>query len=219
METGIATPNSRSWLFTPATRPERFPKAIAAGADLQIVDLEDSVAPRDKARARDAALRFLRDPPPGMTYARRLNSIDTAIGLADWLAFLESDAAPTYLIVPKVDSAGQLHILDKLLVAARKSSRLVAQLESAAGLTQAETIATTSDRLAGLMFGTADMAADLGTDHSWAALQASSTMRTKHGAVEGTPLHSRGGEIPTPSSVYQYRFWASNSLRRKRRSE
>jgi (S)-citramalyl-CoA lyase len=185
MDTAIATSPSRSWLFTPATRPERFPKAIAAGADLQIVDVEDSVAPADKPRARDTALEFLRDPPPGLTYALRLNSIDSAIGLADWLAFLDSDAAPTYLIVPKVNSAGHLHILDKLLVAAGKSSRLIAQLESAAGLAQAEAIATSSNRLAGLMFGTADMAADLGADHSWAALHYARSRLVAAAALRG----------------------------------
>jgi (S)-citramalyl-CoA lyase len=42
----------RSWLFTPATRPERFENAAASGADVSIIDLEDSVAPTDKAEAR-----------------------------------------------------------------------------------------------------------------------------------------------------------------------
>ena len=43
---------ARSWLFTPATRPDRFAKASAAGADVAILDLEDAVAPMDKAQAR-----------------------------------------------------------------------------------------------------------------------------------------------------------------------
>ena len=53
MDTSPTQVATRSWLFTPATRPERFPKAIACGADVQIIDLEDSVAPSDKAAARD----------------------------------------------------------------------------------------------------------------------------------------------------------------------
>jgi hypothetical protein len=40
---------TRSWLFTPATRPERFAKAAEIGADVLLIDLEDAVAPRDKA--------------------------------------------------------------------------------------------------------------------------------------------------------------------------
>jgi (S)-citramalyl-CoA lyase len=161
----------RSWLFTPATRPERFPKAAAAGADVQIVDLEDSVAPADKSRARETAMDFLAAPPPGVTYALRLNCLASRVGLEDWLAFLRSPAAPTYLVVPKADSSGQLLVLDRLLSEAKKPTRIVAQVESAKGLAHCESIAVSCPRLAGLMFGTADMAADLGADHSWQALQ------------------------------------------------
>ena len=45
---------TRSWLFTPATRPERFAKAAEIGADVLLIDLEDAVAPRDKAAARSS---------------------------------------------------------------------------------------------------------------------------------------------------------------------
>src|SRR5271154_635230 len=50
---------TRSWLFTPATHPERFGKASAVGADVSILDLEDAVAPKDKGRARSTALDYL----------------------------------------------------------------------------------------------------------------------------------------------------------------
>jgi len=50
---------TRSWLFTPATHPERFGKASAAGADVAILDLEDAVASQDKGRARSTALDYL----------------------------------------------------------------------------------------------------------------------------------------------------------------
>ena len=55
----------RSWLFTPATRPDRFDKAAASGADVSIIDLEDSVAPADKAEARRTALAHLAQPAAG----------------------------------------------------------------------------------------------------------------------------------------------------------
>ena len=51
---------TRSWLFTPATRPDRFAKASAVSADVIILDLEDAVAPNDKDRARITALDYLR---------------------------------------------------------------------------------------------------------------------------------------------------------------
>ncbi len=50
---------TRSWLFTPGSRPERFAKAAEIGADVLIIDLEDAVAPQDKASARSTALNYL----------------------------------------------------------------------------------------------------------------------------------------------------------------
>ena len=52
----------RSGLFTPATRAERFSKAAETGADLLFMDLEDSVSPADKGRARDQAIAALLMP-------------------------------------------------------------------------------------------------------------------------------------------------------------
>jgi (S)-citramalyl-CoA lyase len=167
----------RSWLFTPATRPDRFPNAAANAADVLIVDLEDSVAPADKAAARATALDFVPrlswregEAAPSVICALRINGLDTRAGIADLDALLGCDADPAYLVVPKIDTPGHVHILDRLLAGAGKHARLVAQIESAQGLAQVESIAAASPRLAGLMFGTADMAADLGCDISWNAL-------------------------------------------------
>jgi HpcH/HpaI aldolase/citrate lyase family len=51
---------TRSWLFTSATRPDRFAKAATSGVDVAILDLEDSVASSDKDQARATALGFLK---------------------------------------------------------------------------------------------------------------------------------------------------------------
>jgi (S)-citramalyl-CoA lyase len=167
----------RSWLFTPATRPDRFPNAAANGADVLIIDLEDSVAPADKISARATALDFVPRmawrpgaAAPSVICALRINGLDTRAGLADLYTLLGSAADPLFLVVPKIDSPGSLQIIDRLLASAGKSARLVAQIESAQGLAQAEAIATATPRLAGLMFGTADMAADLGSDVTWNSL-------------------------------------------------
>ena len=75
--TNQASIRIRSWLFTPATRPDRFAKASAAGADVAIVDLEDAVAPKDKAQARTNALGYLADnPADGALHALRINGLD-----------------------------------------------------------------------------------------------------------------------------------------------
>ncbi|MFD0389715.1 aldolase/citrate lyase family protein [Tistrella bauzanensis] len=49
----------RSFIFTPGTRPDMFPKALASGTDMVCVDLEDAVAPRDKPEARDKAFAYV----------------------------------------------------------------------------------------------------------------------------------------------------------------
>ncbi len=161
----------RSWLFTPATRPDRFDNAASAGADVSIMDLEDSVAPADKAKARQTALAHLAQPAAGSCRrALRMNGLETRFGLADLHALLESSASPDYLVLPKTESAAHLQILDRLLAEAGKASRLVALIESAQGLAACEAIAAATPRLEALLFGAADMSADLGAGTAWAPL-------------------------------------------------
>jgi (S)-citramalyl-CoA lyase len=161
----------RSWLFTPGTRPDRFDKAAASGADVSIIDLEDSVAPADKAEARRTALAHLAQPSAGSCgRALRMNGLDTRFGLADLQALLESSACPDYLVLPKTESAAHLQILDRLLAAAGKATRLVAMIESAHGLAAVEEIAASTPRLEALLFGAADMSADLSAGTAWAPL-------------------------------------------------
>lgn len=161
----------RSWLFTPATRPDRFDKAAASGADVSIIDLEDSVAPADKADARREALTHLAKPAvDSCKRALRVNGLDRRAGVADLQALLESSACPDYLVLPKVESAGELQILNRLLTEADKATRLMALIETARGLAAVEEIAAATPRLEALLFGGADMSADLGADTSWTPL-------------------------------------------------
>ena len=162
---------TRSWLFTPATRPDRFAKAAAAGVDVAILDLEDSVAPADKDRARDTALNFLLGrKPDGIKHALRINGLDTAAGFRDVDALIKAGAAPDYLVLPKTESAGDLQILDRLLTVASIATKLVDIVESVRALAAVEAIAAATPRLAGLMLGAADMAADMGVATAWEPL-------------------------------------------------
>src|SRR5271155_6147426 len=162
---------ARSWLFTPATRPDRFAKASEAGADVAILDLEDAVAPKDKAQARTYALDYLAgNPPNGALHALRINGLDTRAGISDLEALLGSSAIPEFLVLPKTETIGHLQILDRLLTSARKDTRLVGLIESAHGLAAVEAIATATPRLFGLMLGAADVAADLGSATAWEPL-------------------------------------------------
>ena len=161
----------RSWLFTPGTRPDRFAKAAAVGADVAILDLEDAVAPKDKVQARMTALDYLAaNSANGALHALRINGLDTRAGISDLDALLGSRVAPDFLVLPKTETAGHLQILDRLLTAASKDTRLIGLIESARGLVAVEAIATATPRLVGLMLGAADMAADLGAVTAWEPL-------------------------------------------------
>jgi (S)-citramalyl-CoA lyase len=167
---GIGRP-LRSWLFTPASRPDRFGKAAEVGADVLVLDLEDAVAPADKEQARATAIGYLGRPSSGpVLRALRINGLDTRAGLADLHALLGSSAAPDLIVLPKTDSPAHLQILDRLLTAAHKDARLVGLVESARGLLSVQETAAATPRLAALMFGAADMAADLGATVAWEPL-------------------------------------------------
>ena len=92
------------------------------------------------------------------------------MGIADLDALLRSDAAPDFLVLPKADGPGHLHILDRLLTARKPTTRLVGLIESARGLAAVEETAAATSRLFGLMLGAADMAADLGIATAWPPL-------------------------------------------------
>jgi (S)-citramalyl-CoA lyase len=169
--TDLTSTPTRSWLFTPATRPDRFEKASAIGADVAILDLEDAVAPNDKDSARATALGYLRSgKADGMRLALRINGLDTRAGIADLNALLQTGAAPDYLVLPKTETAGHLQILDRLLTASGRGTKLVGIVESARGLAALDDIASATPRLVGLMLGAADMSADLGAATAWEPL-------------------------------------------------
>lgn len=67
---------ARTFLFVPGTRPEWFAKASAAGADVIIIDLEDAVAPADKAAARANAVAWM---AAGKSAAVRVNVAHDAV--------------------------------------------------------------------------------------------------------------------------------------------
>jgi (S)-citramalyl-CoA lyase len=158
----------RSWLFTPATRPERFAKAAATGADVLILDLEDAVAPGDKDTARRTAIDYLASPA-GILRALRINTVGSVAGLTDLAALLQSAAVPDYVVLPKVGSAAEVALVAAAIAESGKTTQLIGLLESAKGLLAVASIAT-APGLAGLFFGAGDMAAELGTASAWAPL-------------------------------------------------
>ena len=67
----------RSFIFTPGLKPEMFPRALASGTDIVCVELEDGIAPKDKAEARRLALSLFEAPQAeyGVERILRINSM------------------------------------------------------------------------------------------------------------------------------------------------
>jgi (S)-citramalyl-CoA lyase len=161
----------KSWLFTPATKSDRFTRAADVHSDALIIDLEDAVAPSAKTEARETALRYLAGiSADRLPCALRINSPDTRFGLDDLRALLNSPAEPDYLVLPKCDSSALIALVGNLLREAKKTAQIIALIESAKAIGALKEIAGGEAKPAALVFGAADMAADLGAETAWEPL-------------------------------------------------
>jgi (S)-citramalyl-CoA lyase len=161
----------KSWLFTPATKSDRFARAAEVHADALIVDLEDSVAPSAKREARESALRYLAGiSADHLPIALRVNSPDTRFGFDDLQALLSSSADPDYLVLPKCGSSALIGLVGNLLREAGKTAQVIALIESAKGVGALDEIVGGDAKPAALVFGAADMAADLAAETAWEPL-------------------------------------------------
>ena len=184
----LDTYQTRSWLFTPATRSDRFAKAAENGADVAIIDLEDSVSQADKEQARQKAISYLSSrPATSLPLALRINGLDARAGIEDIHALLECGSLPDYLVLPKTESAAHLQILERLMMFAGSDTRLIGIIESVRGLNAVESIAAATPKLAGLIFGAADMAADIGAASTWEPLALARARLVSACAMNGIP--------------------------------
>ncbi|MGM8850258.1 HpcH/HpaI aldolase/citrate lyase family protein [Salinicola halophyticus] len=145
----------RSALFVPANRPERIPKALASGADIVIVDLEDAVAPEAKPEARRALSAFLEGAPDGAVWVR-INAADTK-DFAEDLALCRDQAGIAGLVVPKAEN------VDALAKAGAHGVALMPLIESARGLQALPELAQAPGVIQ-LSFGALDLGLDLGIE-------------------------------------------------------
>ena len=171
MKNRIVRPR-RSFIFTPGLRPDMYPKALASGADIVCVELEDGIAPKDKAEAREKALALFEQPQAddGVERIVRINSMRERFGIEDVSAILASKTPPPALMMPKVRTPDEVVILDQLLTEAGHETRLHVIIETNEGLEAAFEIAKCSDRIDAMFFGGVDMAAELRCQNNYDAL-------------------------------------------------
>ncbi|PWI18986.1 CoA ester lyase [Streptomyces sp. Act143] len=150
-----------TWLYAPGDRPHVVAKALAAGADVVVVDLEDAVAPHRKEYARDATAELLTERQPVPVHVR-VNALDGPLAAAD-LKAVAALPGLSGLRLPKVTRPQQITtIAERTAPADGGAPALFALLESALGIEHAHTIATAHPSLRGIALGEADLRADLG---------------------------------------------------------
>nr|BBH94940.1 malyl-CoA lyase [Thermogemmatispora argillosa] len=162
----------RSELSTPASNVRMLQKAAASQADLVMLDLEDSVSPTEKDKARAQAIEALRTLDwGGKTRAVRINDLDSEYAYRDIIALVEEAGEHLdILIVPKVKRARDVWWIDRLLTQIEKRCKLTRPIglevliEETEALINVEKIARASPRLEALIFGPADYAASQGID-------------------------------------------------------
>jgi citrate lyase subunit beta/citryl-CoA lyase len=142
----------RSYLFVPGNRPDRFARAIAAGADAVIIDLEDAVPPSDKTTARGNVAAWLSPERPVIV---RINAFDTEWFRDDLRVCRHAGVAG--VVLPKAERVEQIQAVAEGLEGA---TPILPIIETAQGVWRAEAIAR-APRVR-LLFGAIDLSIDLG---------------------------------------------------------
>lgn len=162
----------RSMLFVPASNAAMVSNSFIYDADSIMFDLEDSVALREKDTARLILFNALQHPLyQEKETVVRVNSLDSAFGLLDVNAVVA--AGVDVIRLAKTDNARDVLAMEEAIEAAEKacgrlvgSTKLLAAIESALGITNAKEIAFASKRLIGIALGAEDYVRDIKTNRS-----------------------------------------------------
>ena len=161
---------SRSVLAVPASNPKMAGKALASAADAVFLDLEDAVAPGEKADARKKVVHaFTEFDWRSRPTLYRVNALDTPYFYRDVIEVVEEAGDRLdNILIPKVQRPEDLHVAATLLYQIELAAGLEpgrigieAQIESAEGLVNVDGIARATGRLIALHFGPGDFAASL----------------------------------------------------------
>ncbi|ROS41000.1 HpcH/HpaI aldolase/citrate lyase family protein [Amycolatopsis thermoflava] len=152
----------RSVLYMPGANERALEKAKTLPADALILDLEDAVAPDAKEAARERVCAAAASGDYGSREVTiRVNGLDTEWHDADLRA--AAQAGPAAVVVPKVNSAAEVHNIERALElgGAPDSTKIWAMVETPVAMLHAEEIAAASERLTVLVMGTNDLAKEL----------------------------------------------------------
>ncbi len=158
----------RSLLFVPGDSERKLAKGLSSGADVLIVDLEDSVSADNKQAARETATAFIASERNGPSIYVRVNDLSTGLTDDDLAAVMK--AAPTGVMLPKSNSAddvGRLAVRLRVHEAENGLADGVTKIipiitETPLGTLNAATYRQAGARLAGLTWGAEDLSAEIG---------------------------------------------------------
>jgi citrate lyase subunit beta/citryl-CoA lyase len=156
----------RSLLFCPANEPRKVARLSGSGADAVVLDLEDAVADSQKVAARTSAREAL-PTLRGVVRCVRVNAFETGLTSGDVAAVVCPDLDA--IVLPKAETLQDVRRLDRMIAKAEEkngvahgSVRVIAIVETCAGVAEAAEIAASGRRLLTLVFGSGDLGADLG---------------------------------------------------------
>ena len=154
---------ARSVLYVPAHRPEMLAKIPSIPADFFVVDLEDGVAPPEKATARDNVRDAAAQLPPDR-WGLRVNHDDSKWLQDDFK--LVQDVNPPAVVLPKAEDPGVV-----ASVADRQKGAIALMIETARGVGRVRELATADHSVSALFYGSADLQRSLrarpGPDRTW----------------------------------------------------
>jgi citrate lyase subunit beta / citryl-CoA lyase len=159
----------RSVLFVPGDSERKFARARTSGADALILDLEDSVAPSQKAAARKMVAKLVDDTSPrDWSFFVRVNALDTGITLEDLAAIVKPNL--NAIMIPKANGAEDLARFGYYLDAFEAKAGMppgvvkmaVVATETAKAMFALGSYAPAHPRLAALTWGAEDLAAAVG---------------------------------------------------------
>ena len=180
----------RSFIFTPGLRPEMFPKAIASGADMVCIELEDGIAFKDKDEAREKTIKALKtlEIKNDVELVIRFNCQRTKSGLLDLEAFISSKINFKAIMLPKVKTPDEIKFIDDLLTDSGLDTDLHVIMETNEGLENIYDIAHSSKRIVALYFGGVDMAAELRVPNNYQNLIYARSKLVHAGASAGVDV-------------------------------
>jgi citrate lyase beta subunit len=177
----------RATLFVGGLALQDLPAALASGADIVCIDLEDAVPPERKAEARDAAIAATRDVrlPDGVQLIARVNGMLEDDGPADLRALLSHAPSITGLMLPKVMAPQDVQVAASMCVQDGRVLDLYAIIETCEGLEHSAAIARAHPALKALYFGGFDLSTALGCEMAWEPLLYARSRVVHAGALGG----------------------------------